>query len=679
VTTLSIDFETRSTVDLKKAGQHVYAAHPTTDIWCMAWAFDDDEPALWFPSDALEHEHGVPSAVAEYLVLKGEVRAWNAAFERAIWREIMRKRYGAPAVHDDQYVCTAAEAAAMALPRALGQCAAILGVVQQKDDSGHKLMTKMAKPRKKRGNDQLIWWDDPALITQLGDYCKQDVRTERAAAKALRRLTPKERRLYLLDQRINDRGVQLDRPLILAAQQIVARGLEEANATLAHLTGGDVESVMQHERLGAWVNAQGVATDGVSKPAVKELIEKDDLLSRSTLPEAVRAVLELRQEAGRTSVAKLVSMLNCMGADDRARGLLLWHGADTGRWAGRLIQPQNFPRGGEVLNVETFIADVLAGHYDLLDTFYAPIIVVVNMLRSMFTAAPGHDLLAGDFSAIEARVLNWLAGQADVVRSFEQYDSGDKSRDPYKVMAVRMGRAATVADVTYADRQAGKAAELGCGFQMGPKKFMSAAWDVYQVRVSPPEAKAAVKAYRDNHEHVVAFWRDAENAFIAAVDNPGQVQVFGGLQNLRVVVRGGYCYCVLPAGRALCYAAPQVKERTVTIEDEEGKEHSFTKRGFEFMGQDSMTKQWKRQRAYGGYLVENIVQAVARDLLAEAMVRVEDAGYPVVMTVHDEVVSEVAEGVGELDEFVKLLAELPAWAAGCPVSAEGWRGFRYRK
>jgi DNA polymerase len=300
-------------------------------------------------------------------------------------------------------------------------------------------------------------------------------------------------------------------------------------------------------------------------------------------------------------------------------------------------------------------------------------VVVLSMLRAMLTAQPGHDLISADFSAIEARVLNWLAGQDDIVALFRAMDAGDKTQHPYKVMAWRMGRAPSPAEVVKPsdDYQAGKAAELGCGFGMGHQLFVSAVWYVYQLRVDEAEAKIAVDTYRATHPDVVDFWYETERACINAVLKPGTVETFGALKNLKATHRGGYLYVILPSGRPLCYAAPSVKDRMTPWGEMKPSLH--------FWAMDSFTHQWSEQGAYGGLMVENIVQAVARDLMAEAMLAVEPKGYLPVLSVHDEVVSEVPQGFGTLEEFEQLMSATPAWATGCPVAAEGWRGTRYRK
>jgi DNA polymerase bacteriophage-type len=677
MTSLRIDFETRSTVDLKAAGVYPYAAHPTTDIWCMAWAFDEEEPEIWTPARTFIHEgltgiedNPLPQRVVEHIEKGGEVRAWNAQFERIIWREIMVKRYGAPEIALEQWHDTAAEAAAMALPRALGQAAEATGVPAQKDDKGYRLMLQMAKPRKIHPDGRIEWWDVPEKVATLKAYCKQDVRTESAMVKVIRRLTPRERELYLLDQRINDRGIRIDRPLVVAAQGIATEGVNRANLVMRQLTNGTVSEVTNHQALTAWLRNQGVDTDGVSKLAVKNLLEGEDLT------EPVREALEIRADAGRSSVAKLQSFLDVAGDDDRLRGLLLYHAASTGRWAGRLVQPQNFPRG-EVDDVEQFIPWILAGEYDAIDLFHPPIVVVSSMLRSMLIPGEGHDFVAGDLSAIEARVLNWLAGQEDMIELFRKFDAAPKAEkpnfDPYRVNAARLYKIPLAEVLKFPHRQGGKFQELSCGFGMGWEKAISGA-DTAQygyLKLTPEFAKEVVANYRETHPQVKAFWYEAENACIAAIERPGAPVAFGDRGRIRAIKAGGYLYIILPSGRPLVYAAPRVVEAETPW--------GAIKPQIEISAVHSKTKQWVRERTYGGKIVENIVQAAARDIIAEGLLRSAERGYTPVLSVHDEIVAEVPLGFGSVEEFEALLTELPTWAEGCPVAAEGWRGPRYRK
>ncbi len=308
---LSIDFESRSKVNLRKTSVYPYAVDPSTDLWCMAWAFGDEEPEIWTPGQPL-----IPRIVAHYQA-GGYFRAWNANFERTMWRALMLGRYGWGPIADDRWLDTAAEAAAMALPRSLDACAEVLGVAEQKDDKGANVMKQMMRPRKPRkGEDPnaLLWWDTDEKKQILFDYCKQDVRTERAVKRALRRLGASETRIFLLDAKINDRGVPIDMALVDAAQKIVDTGKDRANAELARITGGVVNQITKHASLTDWLVSTGVETDSVAKKAVAEMLEGE-------LPSAAREALELRADAGRSSLAKLQSIKLVTCEDGRARDL----------------------------------------------------------------------------------------------------------------------------------------------------------------------------------------------------------------------------------------------------------------------------------------------------------------------------------------------------------------------
>lgn len=651
MTILSIDFETQSPVDLPKTGVYPYAAHPKTRILCMAYAFDDEEPRIWYPDDT----NALPAEVSSHFVgAGGEIRAWNAQFERTIINHLLTP-WQRPRL--EQFKCTAAEAAAMSLPRHLGQCANVLGVAA-KDDEGAALMRKMSKTGYQYTRDEL---------ERLGEYCKQDVRVEHAIYKKLRRLGDDEQEIYWLDQRMNDRGIRVDTPLIEAAKVVVLAATEQANATMSDLTLGKVGAVTQVGQMKKWLASRGILTTSLSKQTVTELLNGD-------LPDDVRGMLGARQEAGRSSIAKLDPMLMVSGRDSTLRGLLLYHGAGTGRWSGKLVQPQNFPRG-KVKVTDAVLDRIRAGTASIED--------VSSSLRSMLVARAGQALFVGDYSAIEARVLVWLAHDEPALAVFAA------GEDPYKHMASAM-TGVPYAEITDAQRQSGKAAELGCGFQMAGEKFEQAAYDVYGVVVPPGDGARIVKLYRDRHPAVKAYWYEVQDAALDAVRTPGVKFVVRDRVTFRMV--GNFLWVILPSGRPLCYPAPKIKPVTtqwcrlknqnvmrwrVDLTPEEIEIWTMTRDQLSFGSVDAKTRAWERESTYGGKLVENIVQAVARDLMACAMLRLESRGYLPLLSVHDEIICE--SGTGTVTEYLAVMSTLPAWAAGCPVKAEGWTGPRYRK
>ena len=403
---ISIDFETRSCSDLRAVGVYRYTEDPTTDVWCMAYRLPfDDEVREWRPGKS-SWDVELLSLIAQGVPL----RAWNASFERRIWDRIMVPRYRFPAVPREQWYCTAADARAMALPNKLGDAAKVLGVEAQKDDKGRRLMLQMCRPRMIADTGP-VWWHQPSKVIALLEYCKQDVRTESACAQVIPELPPLSREVYLLDQIINDRGIMLDRELATAASTMAEAATDAADCEMASVTGGEVLAVSNAAQLTAWLQKTGLDTPGVDKLNVSRLLELPDLL-----PEQETA-LRLREEFGRSSVAKVKTMLECVCGDGRLRGLMMFHGAATGRWSGQLVQPQNFPRGA-VSKPEDFILPVLAGNMDAIDMHYPVMEVLSSMLRPMMMAAPGHFLVAADYAAIEARVLAWLAGEDVLLQTF---------------------------------------------------------------------------------------------------------------------------------------------------------------------------------------------------------------------------------------------------------------------
>jgi len=665
---LHIDLETRSTVDLRKAGVHAYARHPDTDIWCACYAVDDGPVQVWQPGDP------VPDAVHWAVPGRWVLCAHNAQFERVMWETLLGPRYGWRVPPLDLWHCTAAMAAAMALPRSLDGAAGALGLPIRKDKEGAGLMMRMARPRKVHADGRLEWWDVPERIERLVAYCTQDVLVERELHKRLRRLCDTEQRVYRLDQVINDRGVALDLDLIDAARDVTDAALDRLNARLRSVTGGAVTAATKAADLTRWLVAQGVDTDSVAKPAVR------DMLADAALPAPARAALDIRQEAAKSSTAKLKAMQACVCPDGRARGLLLYHGAGTGRWAGRLVQPQNFPRG-TVKGVADAIPTVLDGDLDTLEMLFAPPLdVISSLLRSCLIAAPGHDLIAADYSNIEGRVTAWLAGEAWKVQAFRDFDAGT-GRDIYLLGAERiltlLGRPpAAPLTKDCPERQGyGKVPELALGFQGGVGAFQSMA-AIYNVQVTDEEADQIKVAWREAHPAIVALWRGLEDAAFKAVRRPGVI-TSAAERRIRFRVKGGFLWMVLPSGRPLAYAAPRIEPKVMPWADRHGE--PVVKDVVSFMGEDRTTRQWCRQYGYGGLWTENAVQAIARDLLAGAMLALEAAGYPVVLTVHDEIVAEVPDAFGDLPAFEDIMCRLPAWATGLPVTAEGWRGKRYRK
>jgi DNA polymerase len=326
------DFETRSTVDLKASGLDNYARHESTDVWCFAWAIDADEPDVWTPGNEF------PPRLAAHLASGGVFFAHNCPFELAIWNQIMVPRYGWPPLKSEQTRCTMAMAYAMALPGALDNAAAAVGIQTRKDQAGYRLMMQMCRPREVKPDGTIIWWDEPAKLQQLYEYCKQDVRVERELESRLMPLSDEEQALWVLDYKINQRGIYVDRDAAQAAIEIVTVEQDRLNAEMRKVTDNFVGFCTEAARLTKWVQKQGVMVEGIAKADIVEALQLPDL------PANVRAALLLRQEAAKSSTAKLRAMVDASSADGRLRGMLQYHGAGTGRWAGRKVQLHNMPR-----------------------------------------------------------------------------------------------------------------------------------------------------------------------------------------------------------------------------------------------------------------------------------------------------------------------------------------------
>ncbi len=651
-TTIHLDFETRSTADLKKAGVYAYAEHSNTDVLCMAYCIGDGPAQIWTPAD--------DSPEDIYLALQGPaiVVAHNANFERVIWNSIMVPRYGWPTIALEEWRCTMTQAYAMSLPGSLDAMAAALGLDHRKDAAGHRIMMQLCRPRRMEG-DTPVWWDDPVKLQKLYDYCRQDVEVEREAAKRLVPLSKEELALWHLDQRINDRGVLVDTELADAAVELVEREQKRLDKEMRRITGQAVTGVNATAQLTRWLAAEEVDCEGVDKEEVA------DLLGRPGLPAHVRAALEVRKEGAKASVAKITALVNGKSRDGRARGLLQYHAASTGRWAGRRFQPQNIRRPATP-HVDGAIAAVLSKDVDLIEDLYGTVLTTVgDCIRGMVIAEPGHRIMAADFSNIEGRVLAWLAGEERKLAAFRAFDAGT-GPDLYKVAASGI-YGVPVSAVSKDQRQVGKVAELACGYQGGVGAFqkMGAA---YGMVVPDEQADEIKKAWREANPNIVKFWRGLEEAAVEAVQNPGWVTSCG---KIKYRMNGSFLWCQLPNRRVLCYCYPKLVEVTTPW--------GARKEQVVYKGVNSYTRKWEEISTYGGKLAENVTQAVARDFMAAAMTRLEAAGYPIMLTVHDEIVAEPPEGHGSVEEFEAIMCEVPAWGAGCPIAAEGFADRRYRK
>lgn len=643
---ITIDFETRSKCDLKKSGAFKYASDSSTSILCLAYKIPGEETKVWSPFYE-ERPQELFDVLDDY-----PIEAHNAQFEYALWTYHCVPVLGWPALNPDMLYCSAAKAAALSLPRALGQLSLALKVSKTKDMDGHRLMLKLSKPRKISTWNKNEWNDDLVEYERLLEYCIRDVDAEEECSNIMPELSKKERQVYLLDQKINDRGIYCDLESVDTALGFIDLYYEELLIELKEITNGDIYSASQVAKILSFLRNRGVRIESLTAGEVQRCLDLKDLDVTS------RRVLEIRQALGKTSIKKFKAMKAMAGEDGRIRGTLLYHGANTGRWAGRGIQPHNLPKGTE--SWEEVFATLNLKDYELFKLIHPDVIgALSSSVRGMLCAAPGKILMSADYAAIEARVLLWLVGDE---KGLDIFRSG---KCIYRDMASGIyGK--KIIDIDMLERALGKVAILGLGFGMGHIKFKDTCAN-WGIEISSTLSRKTVYKYRDRYESVVRFWYAIEAAAKQAIEKPRRVIKCG---KIFFKVEKGYLFIKLPSGRKLAYYDPQIKK----VSSQHG-----TKAAVTFMGIDTYTRKWMRLSTYGGKLVENITQAVARDIMVDSMLGVEEKGYQNIFTVHDEIICEVDKDFGSLEEFENLMAVAPKWALDCPISVEGWAGKRYRK
>jgi DNA polymerase len=640
------DFETRSEADIKETGAWVYSLHPSTSILCLA--FKDTELKL---SKLLKPGFETDPSVANYFkqqIEKGTLfESHNAFFERAIWENILVKKFGWEPIPAKQWRCSASVAAYHALPRNLQNAGGILGLSNVKDIEGKYVMMQLARPKSKGGF--ISEADAPEKFEALYKYCEQDVQAEEALSERLGQLPDRELAIWQLDQKINHRGVHIDREAVETSLKILEEYIQTLQKEVAIISEGQFETVNQRAKVMEWCKQQGENVMLYDKAYIAEILPK-------VKNPKVKRILEIRQAIGKTSTAKYQAMANSMAPDNRIRDVLFYHGAATGRWTGKLVQFQNLPRGSikEMDQAIKFIKK--AKSYQPIEMIYdRPMDFMSSLIRGMVCAPEGKMLVVADFAAIEARVLGWVAGCEGMLKQFRN------GEDLYKDMASKIFKVA-VDKVSAEQRQLGKAAILGAGYGMGADKFFQTCKS-WGITIDETLAQTAIQAYRRTYLEVPKFWQNTETAAHNAVRSKQPMKVGATTW----FMDKGFLKCKLPSGRCLHYYQPRFEmnargntELTYWSESHGGSVRTGT---------------------YGGKLVENVVQAIARDLMAEAMWRLEKEGFEIVLSIHDEIVAEypIADSKSTIKTFEKLMSRVPAWAEGCPIEAAGWTGKHYKK
>ena len=643
--TLSIDIETYSPEPLAKCGVYRYCQAPEFEVLLFGYSVDSGPVQVVDLTAGESIPADVLAALTDPTVSKW---AFNAQFERVCLSRYLGYPVG-QYLDPGSWFCTMVWSATLGLSLSLEGAGAVLGLEKQKLKEGKDLVRYFCTPAKARDGSTFrrLPTDAPEKWSAFKAYNLRDVETEMSIQQKLSRfpVSPEEWDNYHLDQRINDRGILLDRTLVAQAIRCDERfkhtHLEQARS----VTG--LENPNSPAQLKAWLAEKGVEAESLSKASVQELLAQAE--------GEVELALSLRQELAKSSVKKYTAMESVVCPDDRARGLIQFYGANrTGRFAGRLIQVQNLPQNHlpDLKQARTLVRD---GRFDALELLYDSVpLVLSELIRTAFIPKPGCRFFVADFSAIEARVIAWIAGEQWRQEVFAQ------GGDIYCASASQMFHAPVVKHgINGHLRQKGKIAELALGYggSVGALKAMGA----LNYGLTEEELKPLVDAWRQSNPRIVKFWWDVDRAATTCVRDRVPAETHG----IRFLYQSGMMFIVLPSGRKLVYVKPKMGVNRYGSE-------SVT---YEGVGEQ---KKWLRLESYGPKFVENIVQATARDILVEAMRRLEGAGYAIVMHVHDEAVIE-APADSSLEDICAIMGQTPAWAGGLLLRADGYVCDFYQK
>ena len=645
---LSCDIETFSDVDLIRCGVYKYADSPNFEMLLFAYAVDDGDVHIIDIAGGEELPEEIIQVIKSDIVVK---TAYNAQFERVCLSRYLKLPEG-EYLNPQSWYCTAVQAAELALPLSLADVGSVLGLERQKMTEGKELIKYFCvpcKPTKSNGNrtrnrpcHDINKWET------FKKYCMRDVDVERQIADKLKMypISDEEHRLYVLDQIINDRGVLVD--CELAKQAVKLNSIQSAVAVeQAYMITG-LENPNSVTQLKQWLKENGVEIESMSKKAVKSLADETD--------GDVSKMLKLRLLMAKTSVKKYEAVIRSVCSDNRVHGMMRFCGANrTGRWSGNILQPQNLPQNH--LPDLTLARDIVKdGDFEMLDMMFGNVPNVLSeLIRTVLIPKPNHRFIVADFSAIEARVLAWIAGEQWRIDTFKN------GGDIYCASASKMFKVPVEKNGVNGElRQKGKISELACGYggSVGALKNMGAV----EMGVQENELQGLINDWRNANPHIVRFWYEVGNAAMKAIKEKTTVP----LGKLVFAYERGILFIRLPSGRRLSYIKPRIGT------------NRFGGDSITYMGINS-AKKWDRLETFGGKLTENIVQGTARDLLANALINAANAGYDTVFHVHDEIICEVPNGYGSVDELCRLMCIKPEWADGLPLNADGFECEYYKK
>ena len=641
---LGIDIETYSDVDLQKCGVYAYTDSPAFEILLFAYAFDDEDVSIVDVAKGESLPERVMAALTDDSIVK---TAFNAAFERTC----IARHYNL-SLAPVGWQCTAVQSAMLALPASLDGVGEVLDIRQKKLKEGKDLVRYFSMPCKPTkangGRTRNMPEDEPEKWELFKSYCIRDVEAEREIRYKLRNypIPEEEQLLYQMDQEINDRGILVDQTLVEHAVTCDKEYRDQVTRRAYELSG--LENPNSPAQIKDWLAERGVQVDSLSKKAVAGLIKETD--------GEVLEMLKLRLLMAKTSVKKYEAIKRSVCSDGRVHGLLQFYGANrTGRWAGKLVQVQNLPQNHlEDLSLARDL--VKAGDYETLDLLFDSVPGVLSeLIRTAFIPKPGCRFIVADFSAIEARVLAWLSVENWRLETFKE--GGDiycaSASKMFGVPVVKHGENGHL-------RQKGKISELALGY--GGSTGALTAMGAIDMGIPEEELPELVSQWRSANPHITKFWWDVDAASMKAVKEKTTV----ACGNLTFSYRAGMLFITLPSGRRLAYVKPRLET------------NRFGRAAITYEGVGE-SKKWMRIETYGAKLTENIVQATARDLLAQAMLRLRAAGYKIVMHVHDEAVCEFPEGESSVEEICRIMSEVPPWAAGLPLNADGYECAFYKK
>lgn len=669
-----LDIESFSRINLKKCGLYRYAEDDSTELLCLCYAFGDEFVSTWVPVDGLPTElvewmhthhktvggefiHGtqVPFELESHAMEGGEFRAHNSEFERTMLNGLPGQKIGFPHTEIYQWTCTAAKAAVHGLPRALGKVAAAINSPYQKNETGRMMMMqviKTRKPSKENPEDRWTPWNTPDRFFELYQYCIDDVLCERSIDEIIPELSKHEREVYMMDQRINKRGIRVDLEGTANVKFLRDEYKKVLHEKCVEISGF---SPSQTGKLGEWIRKYYNMPNLQETTMVKALADPD-------IPPDIKNVVRCRRLHELKAVAKLDAIERQVCADERLYGQFLYYGAGTGRWSALGVQLHNLMRP---LISDAYVALEACELRDInwIHTLYEknPMHVLSSVIRSLLIAGPGHELLCIDYRAIEGVITAWLAGQEDKLEIFRTHGkvyeyTGAKMNGLPLDLEFLMTMKKTHPD----ERFLGKTCELAMGFQGGAKALQKAARKE-GVEIEDDRAEQVKYEWRAANSSIEQLWYNLEEYAVAAVSYPGKVFK---TNRIKFGMAGDWLYMKLPSGRRIAYYKPEINV--------EGQ--------LTYLGIDTYTRQWQRVNTYGGRLTENAASGTARDVMVYGCEQVEKAGYPILGTVHDEIIMEPQMNFGSVEEAAELMCNnLPACYEGLPVSADGFRHKRYRK